>query len=95
MSQIKPIVFEEYEAEVLESTGYVLIVWNDDINTFDWVIKTLVDICRHEPEQAEQCAMIIHYKGKCDVKKGTYEELKTMCEAIVDRGIGATVEEIK
>lgn len=95
MSQSKPIVFEEYEVEVLESTGYVLIVWNDDINTFDWVIKTLVEVCKHEPEQAEQCAMIIHYKGKCDVKKGTLEELKTMCAAIVDRGIGATVEEIQ
>lgn len=95
MSQNNPIYLEEHEVEVLESTGYVLIVWNDDINTFDWVIKTLVEVCKHEPEQAEQCAMIIHYKGKCDVKKGTLEELKSMCAAIVDRGIGATVEEIQ
>jgi ATP-dependent Clp protease adaptor protein ClpS len=84
----------EVEAEVIESDGYVLIVWNDDFNTFDWVIKTLVEVCKHDPEQAEQCAILIHFKGKCDVKKGSYEELKTMCEAIVERGIGATVESI-
>jgi ATP-dependent Clp protease adaptor protein ClpS len=86
---------EEQETDVLDSNGYMLIVWNDDVNTFDWVIKTLVEVCRHEPEQAEQCAILIHYKGKTDVKRGAYEELKTMCEAIIDRGIGATVEELK
>ena len=91
MSQDKPIYLEEYEVEVLESTGYVLIVWNDDINTFEWVIKTLIEVCRHEPEQAQHCAIIIHYKDKCDVKNGTDEELNTMCEAIVERGIGAIV----
>ncbi len=86
---------EEQETDVLDSNGYMLIVWNDDVNTFDWVIKTLVEVCRHEPAQAEQCAILIHYKGKTDVKRGAYEELKTMCEAIIDRGIGATVEELK
>ena len=86
---------EEQETDVLDSNGYMLIVWNDEVNTFDWVIKTLVEVCRHEPEQAEQCAILIHYKGKTDVKRGAYEELKTMCEAIIDRGIGATVEELK
>ena len=72
-----------------------LVVYNDDFNTFDHVIATLIRVCKHSPEQAEQCAMIVHFKGKCDVKKGSFEELKTMCEAIVDRGIGATVEELK
>jgi ATP-dependent Clp protease adaptor protein ClpS len=86
---------EEQETDILDSNGYMLIVWNDEVNTFDWVIKTLVEVCRHEPEQAEQCAILIHYKGKTDVKRGAYEELKTMCEAIIDRGIGATVEELK
>lgn len=95
MPKNNPLLQEEHEVEVLDSAGYMLIVWNDDINTFDWVIKTLIDVCRHEPEQAEQCTLIIHYKGKCDVKRGSYEELKTMCEAIIDRGIGATIEEIK
>ena len=69
-----------------------LVVWNDDVNTFDWVIETLVQVCGHTEEQAEQCAYLIHFKGKCDVKKGDYEELKGMCDKITDRGIGATVE---
>ena len=95
MSLHNPQYQEEFEVEVLDSSRYMLIVWNDDVNTFDWVIKTLIEVCKHEPEQAEQCAMLIHYKGKTDVKRGSFEELKTMCEAIIDRGIGATVEEIK
>ena len=69
-----------------------LIVWNDNINTFDWVIKSLVEICGHTHEQAEQSAMIIHYKGKYAVKKGSRRKLNPMREGLVDRGIGATVE---
>ena len=69
-----------------------LIVWNDDVNTFEWVIETLVEVCGHNEEQAEQCAYIIHFQGKCAVRKGDYEKLKGMCDKITDRGIGATVE---
>jgi len=69
-----------------------LIVWNDDLNTFEWVIDTLVEVCGHTEEQAEQCAYIIHFQGKCSVKQGDYEKLKVMCDKITDRGIGATVE---
>jgi ATP-dependent Clp protease adaptor protein ClpS len=72
-----------------------LIVWNDDVNTFQWVIETLIEICKHSYEQAEQCAYIIHYKGKYSVKEGTYDELKPMCEAITERGISATVENVR
>ena len=71
-----------------------LIVWNDEVNTFEWVIETLVDVCGHSTEQAEQCAMIIDSKGKYAVKEGSYEQLKPMCDAITDRGIGATIEVI-
>lgn len=71
-----------------------LIVWNDDVNTFEWVIETLIDVCGHSPEQAEQCSYFIHYKGKYAVKNGEYDELKPMCDAITERGIGATVEVI-
>lgn len=71
-----------------------LIVWNDEVNSFDWVIETLVDVCGHSTEQAEQCAMIIDSKGKYAVKEGSYEQLKPMCDAITDRGIGATIEVI-
>ncbi|HJS56323.1 MAG TPA: ATP-dependent Clp protease adaptor ClpS [Chitinophagaceae bacterium] len=69
-----------------------LIVWNDEVNTFEWVIETLIKICGHSQQQAEQCSYIIHFQGKYAVKKGSYEELKPMCDSITDRGIGATVE---
>ena len=77
---------------VEESPSYSLVVWNDDVNTFDWVIETLQDVCGHSPEQAQQCTLLIHYKGKCVVKKGEYEDLKSQCDAITDRQIGATIE---
>jgi len=69
-----------------------LIVWNDEVNTFEWVIDTLMEICGHSHEQAEQCAYIIHFQGKYAVKNGSFDELKPKCDAITDRGIGATVE---
>nr|WKN38382.1 ATP-dependent Clp protease adaptor ClpS [Tunicatimonas sp. TK19036] len=69
-----------------------LVVLNDDYNTFDHVINTLIKVCKHTNEQAEQCTLIIHYKGKCAVKKGTFEELKPMCDAIHDAGIGAEIQ---
>ncbi len=72
--------------------SYTLIVWNDEVNSFDWVIETLVAVCGHSKEQAEQCAIIIDSKGKYSVKEGAYEILKPMCDAITDRGIGATIE---
>lgn len=71
-----------------------LIVWNDDVNTFEWVIETLVEVCGHSYEQAEQCAYIIHFRGKYAIKEGSYDDLKPMCEAITDRGIGATIESV-
>ena len=71
-----------------------LIVWNDEVNTFEWVIDTLIEVCGHSYEQAEQCSYIIHFQGKYAVKKGSYDELKPMCDAITERAIGATVEVI-
>lgn len=85
---------EELDVLTLEDEGCSLIVWNDEVNTFEWVIETLVQVCGHTPEQAEQCSYLIHFKGKCSVKKGSYETLKPMCDAITERGIGATVEVI-
>lgn len=82
------------ETEVLEKVekSHRLIVWNDDINSFDWVITTLIEICDHTQEQAEQCAMLIHSRGKYAVKNGDFETLRPLAEAIIDRGINATVE---
>ncbi len=71
-----------------------LIVWNDEVNTFEWVIETLIDVCHHTQEQAEQCALLIHTQGKYAVKEGTYDVLKPMCDKITERGIGATVESV-
>ncbi|MBL7777407.1 MAG: ATP-dependent Clp protease adaptor ClpS [Chitinophagales bacterium] len=84
----------EIEQEVLEltTTPHKLVLHNDDVNTFDWVIETLIKVCKHTQEQAEQCAYIIHYKGKYAVKQGTYETLKQMKDAITERGINATID---
>ena len=83
---------QETDTDVLTEDPCTLVVWNDEVNTFEWVIDTLMDICGHSHEQAEQCAYIIHFSGKYGVKQGSYDELKPMCDAITDRGIGATVE---
>ncbi|HMN32103.1 MAG: ATP-dependent Clp protease adaptor ClpS [Chitinophagaceae bacterium] len=72
---------------------FQLIIWNDNVNTFDWVIQTLIDVCKHYLEQAEQCTLLVHYTGKCAVKSGSYEDLKPMQEAILDRGIQVSIEE--
>ena len=82
----------EQDQDTALMSSYSLIVWNDEVNTFEWVIETLIKICGHNKEQAEQCAMFIHTKGKYGVKNGEYEILKPMCDAITDRGIGATIE---
>ncbi|HNV27609.1 MAG TPA: ATP-dependent Clp protease adaptor ClpS [Cyclobacteriaceae bacterium] len=78
--------------EVIDVTDVKdLIVFNDDFNTFDHVIQTLIRVCKHTTEQAEQCTWLIHYKGKCAVKNGSMEELKPMREAICDAGIDARI----
>jgi len=94
MAPVKPLHEQDEDVDVLDDTGnaYSLIVWNDHVNTFEWVIETLVDVCDHTYEQAEQCAYIIHHQGKYAVKHGSYDFLKPKCEAITDRGIGATIE---
>ena len=86
--------WQEADTEVITelASNYSLVVWNDDVNTFEWVIETLIKVCNHSTEQAEQCAMLIHSQGKYAVKKGDYETLKPLCDAITDRGIGATIE---
>jgi ATP-dependent Clp protease adaptor protein ClpS len=68
-----------------------LVVFNDDFNTFDHVIQTLIKVCKHTPEQAEQCTWLIHYKGKCAVRSGPVEELNPMRQAICDAGIDARI----
>jgi ATP-dependent Clp protease adaptor protein ClpS len=93
METFTSIKFKE-ETGTLTTTesSCALIVWNDDVNTFEWVIETLIDICGHSTEQAEQCAIIIDSKGKYAVKEASYDILKPMCDAITERSINATVE---
>jgi ATP-dependent Clp protease adaptor protein ClpS len=88
----KTITREETDVLTSQDEPCSLIVWNDEVNTFEWVIETLIEVCGHSEEQAEQCAYVIHFQGKYAVKRGGYEELKPMCDKITDRGIGATVE---
>jgi ATP-dependent Clp protease adaptor protein ClpS len=88
------ITKEETKSEVREilSKPYKLILHNDDHNTFDWVITCLMKVCKHEQEQATQCAHIIHYKGKCDVKYGDLETISTMKDKLRGAGLSATME---
>ena len=79
------------EAQVVETLEQAIIVFNDDVNTFDHVIDSFVDILKHTAEQAEQCAWIIHTKGKCKVKNGDYDILEPLCTAILNRGISAEI----
>lgn len=78
--------------EVIETTDLMdLVIFNDDVNTFDHVIQTLMKVCRHTAEQAEQCSLIIHYRGKCTVKNGDFAFLRPMRDAICDAGIDARI----
>ena len=93
---------EEFDTVVLEDvavdegTGNTaeLIVYNDDHNTFDWVIQCLMEILEHTPEQAEQLSLIVHFKGKATVKTGPKPELLPKRQALVERGLSATIESI-
>jgi len=69
-----------------------LILYNDDVNTFDHVIKSLVEVCGHDPVQAEQCALIVHFKGSCDVKTGLVEILNVMSKSLNAKGLKSKVE---
>ena len=96
------VIKNEILTDISEDTGTLtsyeepcsLVMWNDDVTTFQWVIQTLIEVCGHTYEQAEQCSYIIHYKGKYAVKQGCYDDLKPQCDAITERGINATVEVI-
>lgn len=77
------------DEEVLRNNE--IIVYNDDVNTFDHVIDTLIYACDHTPEQAEQCSIIVHYKGKCTVKTGSYKDLEPRCSMLLEAGLSAEI----
>ncbi len=68
-----------------------IVLFNDDVNTFDHVIETLIDVCEHSPEQAEQCSLIVHFNGKCTVKTGEYTDLKPRCSRLLQAGLSAEI----
>ncbi len=82
----------ETSVEQILSNPYVLILGNDDYNTFDWVITCLMKICDHEFEQANQCAHLVHFKGECDVKYGDYEKISLMKDKLSSAGLSVTIE---
>lgn len=69
-----------------------LVLYNDDFNTFEHVIESLIDVCHHTPEQAEQCALIVHHKGRYEVKSGTYKRLLPMKNSLTDRELTVSIE---
>jgi ATP-dependent Clp protease adaptor protein ClpS len=83
---------EDTDQDVIVESLHNLIIWNDEVNTFDHVIESLVDVCEHSPRQAEQCALIIHHKGKYGVKKGSFDFLRPKAEALINRGLQATID---
>lgn len=81
------------EVSLMESVSLnnEIVMYNDDVNTFDHVIETLIRVCNHEPIQAEQCALIVHYKGKCTVKTGSMDELTPSCLQLLEAGLSAEI----
>ncbi|WP_396600346.1 ATP-dependent Clp protease adaptor ClpS [Algibacter sp. R77976] len=82
---------EELLLEEAVLTENEIVLFNDDVNTFDHVIETLINACEHTSEQAEQCAILVHYKGKCTVKTGAYKELKPRCSKLLEAGLSAEI----
>lgn len=80
--------------EVVRETGPLkeIVLHNDDVNTFRHVIDCLMEICGHDPIQAEQCAWIVHNNGKCSVKRGSFDQLEPRCVALLDRGLSAAIQ---
>ena len=80
------------ETSDLKGSEHNLILHNDNVNTFEYVIDTLCEVCNHKHEQAEQCAMITHYKGKCDIKRGEKSILEEMKIILLEKGLSVTME---
>ena len=87
----KEKVLEEVLVAEATGTNNEIVLYNDDVNTFDHVINTLIRVCRHTAEQAEQCSLIVHYNGKCTVKTGEYKELKPQCTQLLEAGLNAEI----
>jgi ATP-dependent Clp protease adaptor protein ClpS len=89
--QINKPDFQEVTHENTDE-GRFLILHNDDFHTFEYVIESLIEVCDLESVQAEQCTYLVHYKGKCDIKKGSFDCLKPFKEGLTDKGLNATID---
>ena len=87
----KEKVSEKVKVDTKEKQNNEIVLYNDDVNTFDHVIDTLIYACEHTPEQAEQCSLLVHYKGKCTVKTGPYKELEPRCSKLLEAGLSAEI----
>jgi ATP-dependent Clp protease adaptor protein ClpS len=87
----KEKIREKVSLKEVPTLNNEIVVYNDDVNTFDHVIDTLIKVCEHTPEQAEQCSLIVHYNGKCTVKTGPLKKLKPQCLQLLDAGISAEI----
>lgn len=89
-TKTKTLISEELQEKL--SAPYTLILWNDDFNTFDWVIECLMKVCKHDFTQASQCAHLVHFKGKCDVKRGDLETITEMYSKLKSANLTVTME---
>ena len=87
----KKKIQEEVDVLEKETNLYEIVLFNDEVNTFDFVIDSLIEVCEHTLEQAEQCTLLVHYKGKCAVKTGEYSELKPRCTRLLEKGLSAEI----
>ncbi|MGV6845177.1 MAG: ATP-dependent Clp protease adaptor ClpS [Lutibacter sp.] len=82
---------EQIDVLLEKTKEHEIVLFNDDVNTFDFVIDSLIEVCEHTLEQAEQCTILVHYKGKCTVKTGEYNDLKKRCTLLLSRGLSAEI----
>ena len=87
----KEKIQEQHDVDTLEKNNNEIVLYNDDVNTFDYVIDTLIYACDHTPEQAEQCSLLVHYKGKCTVKTGDIKDLEPRCSKLLQAGLSAEI----
>ena len=87
----KEQIQEDTDVAEIKVNEHQLVLFNDDVNTFDHVVEILIRVCGHTLEQAEQCSIIVHYKGKCTVKTGSYEELKPRCTQLLQADLSAEI----
>ena len=87
----KEKIQEDLDILEQETHQHEIVLHNDDVNTFDFVIESLINVCDHTLEQAEQCTILVHYKGKCTVKTGSYDDLKPRCSMLLQAGLSAEI----